>query len=283
MVPSAMSQICFVFSSTDVNGLGSFYTGQANGHHIGNAAPLGPGSPLQAPQAQIPFPQQQSPPGVQHQVVAPGLTLPALGATLQQQQQSAQAMHDMDREQAREREVDIERRQQQEQMLQREYERENELREQQRDQHHSPLETHTGSITIQQPVASRIPATLHGPNGILNHQHAGSGMAPNPPSAPLGAPSGPVNVFANGMQPARELSPRTTFIQQGQQMIPAQQMLTPGGPDAMLPGALSQGAQQPILNVSMPRSSPAAAASNLPCLSHGLPQCDAFGLQCSVQ
>ena len=174
----------------------------------------------------------------------------------QQQQQSAQAIQDMEREHVREREMEIERRQQ-EQMVQREYERENEMREQQqqreREQHHSPLENHAGSITIQQPVASRIPATLHGPNGILNHQHAGSSMAQNPQSAPLGAPSGPGNVFANGMQTAREPSPRTNFIQQGQQMIPAQQLLNPVGPDAMqqLPAALSQGAQQPILNVSL--------------------------------
>lgn len=183
----------------------------------------------------------------------PGFSLPALNSAIQQQQQPAQTRQDIEREHMREREMEIERRQQQEQLAQREYEREHELREQQREQHHSPLENHTGSITIQQPVASRIPATLHGPNGILNHQHVGSNMAPNPPSAPLGAPNGPGNVFANGMQPAREPSPRTSFIQQGQQMIPAQQLLNPVGPDAMqqLPAALSQGAQQPILNVSL--------------------------------
>ena len=172
----------------------------------------------------------------------PGYSLPALNSAIQQQQ-SMQTMQDIEREHMREREIEIERRQQQEQMMQREYERENEMREQQREQHHSPLENHTGSITIQQPIASRIPATLHGPNGILNHQNVGSGIASNPPSAPLGAPSGPVNVFANGMPIAREPSPRTTFIQQGQQMIPAQQLLNPVGPEAMqqIPGALSQG------------------------------------------
>ena len=68
------------------------------------------------------------------------------------------------------------------------------------------------------------------------------------------------------MQPARELSPRTTFIQQGQQLIPAQQMLTPVGPDAMLPAGLSQGAQQPILNVSTPRFfSSSSSVLSLPC------------------
>lgn len=220
---------------------------------MGIPTSLSQGSPLQIPQAQPSFQQQHSPPSVQHQIAISGYSLPALNSAIQQQQQSAQAMHDIERENAREREMEMERRQQHEQMAQREYERENELREQQREQHHSPLENHTGSITIQQPVASRIPATLHGPNGILNHQHIGSNMPPNPSSAPLGAPTGPGNVFANGMQPTREPSPRTTFIQQGQQMIPAQQLLNPVGPDAMqqLPAALSQGAQQPILNVSL--------------------------------
>ena len=219
---------------------------------MGNPTSLAHGSPIQIPQAQPPF-QQHSPPSAQHQIPVPGYSLPALNPAMQQQQQSAQAIQDMEREHVREREMEIERRQQEQQMAQREYERENEMREQQREQHPSPLENHAGSITIQQPVASRIPATLHGPNGILNHQHAGSSMAPNPPSAPLGAPSGPGNVFANGMQTAREPSPRTNFIQQGQQMIPAQQLLNPVGPDAMqqLPAALSQGAQQPILNVSL--------------------------------
>lgn len=215
---------------------------------MSNPTHLGPSSPLLAPQGQASFQQQQSPPGVQHQIATPGYSLPALGSTIQQQQ-STQAIQDSDLERARERELDIERRRQQEQILLREYERENEMHEQQ-EQHHSPLENHTGSIPIQQPVASRIPATLHGPNGILNHQHGGSSMAPNAPSVPLGAPSGPGNIFANGMQPARDPSPRTAFIQQGQQMIPTQQMLTPIGPDGMLPAGLSQGAQQPILNVS---------------------------------
>ena len=196
---------------------------------MGNPVSLGQGSPLQGPQGHPPFQQQHSPSSIQHQIAAPGYSLPALSSAIQQQQQSAQAIQDLDREHAREREIEMERRQQQEQMAQREYEREKEMREQQREHHHSPLENHTGSITIQQPVASRIPATLHGPNGILNHQHVGASMAPNPLSAPLGAPKGPGKVFANGMQPDREASPRTTFIQQGQHMIPAQQMLNPVG------------------------------------------------------
>ena len=205
---------------------------------------------MQPNRGQTAFQQQHSPPGSQHQVTAPGYSLPALNSTVQQQQQH-QAAHDIEREHARERDAELERRRQQEAIAQRDYEREIELREQQqRDQHQSPLENHTGSIPIQQPVASRIPATLHGPNGILNHQHIGTNGVQAAPSVPLGAPSGPGNVFANNMHPVREASPRP-FIQQGPHMIPPQQLLNPGGVEAaqQLPAALSQGAQQPILNV----------------------------------
>ena len=240
-------------NKTKAPNTGPFYAGQASTHHISNSTPIGPGSPPQGAQGQPPFQQQHSPPTIQHQLAAPGFNLPALSSAIQQQKPSVQALQEIDREHARERELEIERRQQQEQMLQREIDRENELREQQREQHHSPLENHAGAITIQQPVASRIPATLHGPNGILNHQHVGSNVVPNSLPAPLGVPSGPVNIFGNGIQPNREASPRSTLIQQGQQMITPQQMLNPVGPDAMqhLPAALSQGAQQPILNVSL--------------------------------
>ena len=206
---------------------------------------------MQLNRGQPAFQQQHSPPGAQHQATVPGYSLPALNSTMQQQQQS-QATHDIEREHAREREAEIERRQQQQEAIaQRDYEREIELREQQqRERHHSPLENHIGSIPIQQPVASRIPATLHGPNGILNHQHVGTNGVQTGPSVALGAPSGPVNVFANNVQPAREASPRQ-FIQQAPQLIPPQQLLNPGGVEAaqQLPAGLSQGAQQPILNV----------------------------------
>lgn len=201
-------------------------------------------------QNRVAFQQQHSPPSNQHQNAAPAYSLPALNPAVQQVQQP-QVVHEIEREQ-REREAELERRQQQEAIAQRDYEREIELREQQqREQLPSPLENHTGSIPIQQPVASRIPATLHGPNGILNHQHVGTNGVQTAPSAPLGAPTGPGNVFANNMPNARETSPRP-FIQQGPQMIPAQQLLNPGGLEAaqQLTAPLSQGAQQPILNVS---------------------------------
>lgn len=126
--------------------------------------------------------------------------------------------------------------------------REQQQREQ---QHQSPRENHTGAIPIQQPVASRVPATLHGPNGILNDQHPGVGAASSQPLAALGAPNGPGNVYGNGVQAQNDNSLRP-FAQQVTQGLPPQQAL--GFSNATTPqqlstgiGALSQG-QQPILN-----------------------------------
>ena len=132
-----------------------------------------------------------------------------------------------------------ERQRQQESML-REYERDREIREMQQ----PPHETHAGSIPLQQPVASR-PAMLHGPNGILSSNgNVGVGL----PSGPLGAPSGPGNAFANGMQPLHDGAGRM-LLQHQAQNIPPQQLLgfSPGVPHQQLQAAMTQG-QQPILN-----------------------------------
>ena len=129
--------------------------------------------------------------------------------------------------------------------------REQQQREQQPvEQLPSPRENHIGTIPIQQPIASRVPATLHGPNGILNDQHLGAG-GPQQPPAPLGAPGGPGNVFANGV-PATGENTLRPFSQQTTQSIPPQQFLSFSNAvtPQQLPNqavALSQG-QQPILN-----------------------------------
>ena len=254
---------------TDVVSLGPFYSPQQNGHALPNLAGMAQASPLQ-PARQPPSsqPQQQSPPNIQHhhsQAPPPsqgqGYALPALGQTMQQQSPQAALNAEREREYREQELREMESRERQRQhdaMLQREREherereRERELREQQqREQHQPPHENHTGSIPLQQPVASRIPSSLHGPNGILSHLGAGAG--PNPPSAPLGAPSGPGNVFGNNMQPIPDAAPRP-FLQQPGQNIPPQQLLGfngTGTPQQMQGGmaALSQG-QQPILNVS---------------------------------
>ena len=51
----------------------------------------------------------------------------------------------------------------------------------------TPHHSNAGSLTIHQPVASRVPGAIHSPGGLLAN-HGGS-------SVPLGAPSGPVNSF----------------------------------------------------------------------------------------
>lgn len=73
----------------------------------------------------------------------------------------------------------------------REYNERQERDRQQREQHGPapPHQSNTGSIPIHQPVASRLTGAMHSPGGILS-THGGA-----PPSAPLGAPSGPGNAF----------------------------------------------------------------------------------------
>ena len=260
---------------------GPFFASQSNGLSLSNAPGLPQVQPLQPGRGPPPAQQQQSPTGVQHHAVqAPGYPLPTLGPSLQQQQQSPQAAFSAEqnfererlREQQMQQELAQQRRydqeseilhQQQEQQQREQQQREQQQREQQqreqqqreqqqREQHQSPRENHAAAVPIQQPVASRVPATLHGPNGILNDQHPGVGTAPPPPQAPLGAPSGPGNVFGNSVQTAGDNSLRP-FVQQVQQAIPPQNLL--GFSNAVTPQqlpngvpALSQG-QQPILNV----------------------------------
>ena len=270
---------------------GPFFASQSNGHSLPNPPGLPQVQPLQPGRGPPPAQQQQSPTSVQHHAVqAPGYPLPTLGPSLQQQQQSPQAAFSADqnfererlREQQMQQELAQQRRydqeseilhQQQEQQQREQQQREQQQREQQqreqqqreqqqreqqqreqqqREQHQSPRENHAAAVPIQQPVASRVPATLHGPNGILNDQHPGVGTAPPPPQAPLGAPSGPGNMFGNSVQTSSDNSLRP-FVQQVQQPIPPQNLL--GFSNAVTPQqlpngvpALSQG-QQPILNV----------------------------------
>lgn len=194
----------------------------------------------------------------------PGYSLPTLGPTVQQQLSPQEAERAFERERLREQQMQLDMLAQQRfnqeteiLQLQRERQREEQQFElqqreqQQRDQFPSPLENHTGAITIQQPIASRVPATLHGPNGILNDQHPGVGTAQPQPTAPLGAPGGSGNVFGNGLQAGND-HPLRVFPQQPMQSLPPQQLL--GFSNTVAPhqlpngvAALSQG-QQPILN-----------------------------------
>jgi paired amphipathic helix protein Sin3a len=191
-----------------------------------------------------------------HTVQAPGYSLPTLGPAPPPQQSPQAALNaerDFERERIREQQIAQQRYDQETEMLQQQQREQQQREQQQRELHQSPRENHTSNVPIQQPVASRVPATLHGPNGILNDQHPGVGAAPLPPQAPLGAPSGPGNVFSNGVQVNTDNSLRP-FAQQVTQAIPPQNLLgfTNAATPQQLPNgvvALSQG-QQPILNVS---------------------------------
>ena len=168
----------------------------------------------------------------------------------QKQQEMAQRQYDEDAEMLHRQQ----REQQQREQLHREQLHRDQLQQreqQQREQQETPRENHTGAIPIQQPVASRVPATLHGPNGILNDQNPGIGATPSQPLAALGVPNGSSSVYGNGVQAQNDNSLRQ-FTQKVPQGLPPQQPL--GFSNAATPqqlstgiGALSQG-QQPILN-----------------------------------
>ncbi|KAF2764170.1 hypothetical protein EJ03DRAFT_339985 [Teratosphaeria nubilosa] len=117
--------------------------------------------------------------------------------------------------------------------------------EERRRMEQAPPHQPQGGPPLHQPVAVG-PPRAHGPNGILNAGMAGQHPQPQP-QLPLGAPSGPGNIFAGGpvqqqphqphqMQPGLLMPP----FAQGAQQQPAQQMSQ---------GGHGQGqGQQPILN-----------------------------------
>ena len=116
---------------------------------------------------------------------------------------------------------------------------EREVREQQslNERLRTPPDSYAASLPIQQPVASRIPGALHGPNGLLNANQNSVG-----PSS-LGAPGGPKNVFTNGVP--------SQFLQSGPNSIPQQlPALNSANPPPQMANGGSGAAQgqQPILN-----------------------------------
>ncbi|KAK5116341.1 hypothetical protein LTR85_009313 [Meristemomyces frigidus] len=107
-----------------------------------------------------------------------------------------------------------------------------------------PHQPQPGPPMLHQPVAVG-PRSVHGPNGLLGNP----GIAgPQHGQMPLGAPSGPGNIFAGGpVQPAQ-----TQAGQQQQQQQLQASMLMPFPPGAQQQAAQQQVAQgpgqQPILN-----------------------------------
>ena len=201
----------------------------------------------------------------------PSFALPTLGPGASQQHSppgttNVDRIHDFERDRLREQqqqmqhELLVQQRYEQDTEIIRQHEhqqreqalREQQQREQQQREHlPSPRENHIGAIPIQQPIASRVPATLHGPNGILNDQHPGVDAAASQPSIQVGAPNGSSHILSNGVQPPgenqiRAFPPQVTQALPPQQLLGFNQALTPQQlPNGM--AALSQG-QQPILN-----------------------------------
>ncbi|KAF9894622.1 Transcriptional regulatory protein sin3 [Aspergillus nanangensis] len=167
-----------------------------------------------------------------------GHSLPGIGQAMQHP--SPQSINRERERDSREREL-IER-QRQEEMVHREREqREREqlerqqMERQQREQQHHPVQSHTGSIPLHQPVASKVPNSIHGPNGLL------SNLGSNPPPGGPGALYGP-------QMPHGEGTPRSYMQHPGGP--PGQPMMGFNGSGPPIPGnvaALAQG-QQPILN-----------------------------------
>ncbi|KAJ5591904.1 uncharacterized protein N7459_002273 [Penicillium hispanicum] len=218
--------------------------GQSGGHSLPGLAELSQshGAPHQPPA------YGQHPSGPSH---GPGHSLPGIGQAMQHA--SPQSLNRERERDSREREI-LER-QRQEEMAHREREqREREQIERQqieRQREHPPVQSHTGSIPLHQPVASKVPTSIHGPNGLL------SNLGTNTPNGPQGnvQPSGgPGNLFAPQMPQHGEGTPRSYMQHPG-----APPMMGYNGSGQQIPGtvaALAQG-QQPILNASRPYGAPA--------------------------
>lgn len=151
------------------------------------------------------------------------------------------------------REQELLERQRQEEMAHREREQrereqlERQQLERQREQQHHPVQSHTGSIPLHQPVASKVPNSIHGPNGLLSNLGGNPANAPQGSVQSSGAPGG---MYGPQMQPG-EGTPRS-YMQHPPPGGPGQHMLGYNSSGPQVPGnvaALAQG-QQPILNVS---------------------------------
>lgn len=234
---------------------GPYHPGQASGHSLPGLAELSQSHSSHAPPA---FGQHPSAPS--HSA---GHSLPGIGPAMQHP--SPQSINRERERDSREREL-IERQRQEElahrEREQRERERE-QLDRQQREQQHHPVQSHTGSIPLHQPVANKVPNSIHGPNGLLSNLGGNPSNGPPPQSSMQssgggggggssggGAGGGPAGIFGPQMRHG-EGTPGS--FMQHPSGPPAQSMLGFGASGPQIPGnvaALTQG-QQPILNVSV--------------------------------
>ncbi|KAL1965797.1 hypothetical protein VTN77DRAFT_5118 [Rasamsonia byssochlamydoides] len=209
---------------------------QAGGHSLPGLADLtqGPGGPHQPP----PYGQHPQP---SHST---GHSLPGIGQAMQHP--SPQLNRDRERD-SREREM-LERQRHEEmahrEREQRERERE-QLERQQREQQHHPVQSHTGSIPIHQPVASKVPNSIHGPNGLLSN--LGASAPPNQPQNTMQSAGGPGGLYGAQMQHG-ENTPRPYM--QHTQGPPSQPMMgyNTSAPPQMPGNVAALQGQQPILN-----------------------------------
>ncbi|EER28429.1 Paired amphipathic helix repeat family protein [Coccidioides posadasii C735 delta SOWgp] len=208
--------------------------------------------------ANVPPPSHQQPPRyAQHQQPSLGgsHSLPGISQSIQHSSPQSSINRDRERE-SRDRDRDILERQREMQREEEMMQREREIRErdrehaeryhreqqqQQQQQQHHPVQSHTGSIPIHQPVASKVQNSIHGPNGLLSNLGATTG--PNAPQNALQGSSVPGGLFGGQMQhpdgPPRQYMP-----------VQSQSLLFGGNAPSQIPGsvaALAQG-QQPILN-----------------------------------
>lgn len=232
---------------------GPYHPGQASGHSLPGLAELSQSHSSHAPPA---FGQHPSAP-----LHSAGHSLPGIGPAMQHP--SPQSINRERERDSREREL-IERQRQEElahrEREQRERERE-QLDRQQREQQHHPVQSHTGSIPLHQPVANKVPNSIHGPNGLLSNLGGNPSNGPPPQSSMQssgggggsgggGAGGGPAGIFGPQMRHG-EGTPGS--FMQNPSGPPAQSMLGFGASGPQISGnvaALTQG-QQPILNVSI--------------------------------
>ncbi|KAL4969391.1 transcriptional regulator SIN3 [Aspergillus stella-maris] len=214
--------------------------GQPGGHSLPGLAELSQshGNPHQPPA------YGQHAPAPSH---AGGHSLPGIGQAMQHP--SPQSINQERERDSREREI-IEQ-QRQNEMLHREREQREREREQierqqlerQREQHH-PVQSHTGSIPLHQPMASKVTNAIHGPGGLLS----GLGAAPaNGPQGAMPTSGGPGGLYGSQL-PHGEGTPRSYM--QHAAGPPGQPLMAFNGAAPSVPGnvaALAQG-QQPILN-----------------------------------
>ena len=246
----------FFFFST-----GPYHPGQTSGHSLPGLAELSQSHSSHAPPAFGQHPSASS-----HTA---GHSLPGIGPAMQHP--SPQSINRERERDSREREL-LERHRQEElahrEREQREREREQLDRQQREQQQHHPVQSHTGSIPLHQPVANKVPNSIHGPNGLLSN--LGGNQSNGPPAPPqnnmqssgggggggagagaggAGGAGGPAGIFGPQMRHG-EGTPGSFMQHPGG--APGQSMLGFGASGPQIPGnvaALTQG-QQPILNVS---------------------------------